>query len=239
MPTDRVLFSFFRYPASYSLTAFAFMGFQGLFRDRDRLPDPTRLMGCGSGDGFSILPDFRTYCLMSAVPDEAQLERLRRTRWYRIIARPSMEQLHFVLRPLSGHGTWGGDPMFSYVNRPVGDAPFAVLTHARVTASSASAFWRSVSGIRAHLEHAEGCRYHIGFGEHPLLELATFSVWDDLERMRAFAYRQTTHHQVSRTARREHWLSESLFVRFAIERIEGDLAHYPELASLPPSHTSS
>jgi spheroidene monooxygenase len=235
MLTDRVIFSFFRYRASHSLPAFVFMGFQGLFRDRDMPPGPTRLMGCGSGDGFSIVPDFRTYCVMSAIPDDARLAQLRRTRWYRIIARPSIEQLHFVLRPLSGRGTWDGEPLFDYQRRPVGDAPFAVLTHARVTAARAPAFWRSVPAIRAHLQQARGCVYHIGFGEHPLLTLATFSIWDGLDHMRDFAYHHSTHHEVSLAARHEHWLSESMFVRFGIERIEGDLARYPALAALLPA----
>jgi len=235
MPTNRVIFSFFRYPASYTAPAFMFMGFQGLFRDRDMPPGPTRLMGCGSGDGFSIVPDFRTYCVMSAIPDDDHLAQLRRTRWYRMIARPSIEQLHFVLRPLSGHGTWDGEPVFDYQKRRVGDGPFVVLTHARVTLKRARSFWRSVPGIRAHLKDAEGCRYHIGFGEHPLLTLATFSVWEDLEQMRAFAYRHSAHHAASRAARSEQWLRESMFVRFGIERIDGDLAGYPELADLLPT----
>jgi spheroidene monooxygenase len=235
MLTDRIIFSFFRYRAGYSLPAFVFMGFQGLFRDRDMPPGPTRLMGCGSGDGFSIVPDFRTYCVMSAIPDDDHLAHLRRTRWYRMIARPSIEQLHFVLRPLSGHGTWDGEPLFDYQRRRVGDAPFVVLTHARVTSARARAFWRSVPGIREHLKHAEGCRYHIGFGEHPLLTLATFSVWEDLDHMRAFAYHHSAHHNASLAARKEHWLSESMFVRFGIERIDGDLANYPDLAGLLPA----
>ena len=232
MPIDRVIFSFFRYPASYVIPAFVFMGFQGLFRDRDMPPGPTRLMGCGGGDGFSIVPDLRMYSVMSAIPSDAELDHLRKTRWYRTIARPSTEQLHFVLQPLSGHGTWDGEPLFAYQKRPVGDAPFVVLTHARVRRQYARSFWRSVPGIRTNLQQAAGCRYHIGFGEHPLLTLATFSVWDGLEHMRDFAYHHSTHQQVSRAARQEHWLSESMFVRFGIERIEGDLSRHPDLESL-------
>lgn len=235
MPTDRVVFSFFRYPAGYSLPAFVFMGFQGLFRGRDMPPGPTRLMGCGGGDGFSVVPDFRTYCVMSAVPNDGQLAQLRASRWYRMIAGPSREQLHFVLRPLSGHGTWDGESLFEYHKRPLEDEPFVVLTHARVTARRATAFWRGVPGIREQLKQTQGCRYHVGFGEHPLLTLATFSVWDGLDQMREFAYHHSDHHRVSRAARGEHWLSESLFARFSIERIDGDLEHYPKLASLLPA----
>jgi len=50
--------------------------------------------------------------------------------------------------------------------------------------------------------------------------------------MRAFAYGGTAHHTTNRAARAEHWLTESLFARFEIERVSGDLAAYPALREL-------
>jgi spheroidene monooxygenase len=94
------------------------------------------------------------------------------------------------------------------------------------------AFWKSVRDVRRNLLDAAGCAYHIGFGEHPFLTLATFSIWQDLPSMQQFAYRHTAHHRTSEAARSEAWLSESLFVRFAIKRIEGDLAPHPGLQKL-------
>ncbi|TVQ87724.1 MAG: aminodeoxychorismate lyase [Chromatiaceae bacterium] len=235
MSSNPVCFSFFRYPAAYSPAAFVFMGFRRRFMDRQMPPGLIRLMGCGGGDGFSIVPDFRAYCLMTRLDDPADQAWLRRTRFYRAIAGPSSEQLHFTLRPLSGHGTWDGAPVFTYAGAQQPDQPFVVLTRARVTPRHTAAFWRSVPAIRRHLRETPGCRWHIGFGEHPLLTLATFSVWEDLAQMQAFAYRGTAHHQASRAARQEAWLTESLFVRFAIDAIEGDLQRHPRLVALQPA----
>lgn len=229
MPSNRVVFSFFRYPLSHAFPGFVLMGFQGFFRDRDLPADALRLLGCGGRDGFSIVPDFNRYCLMSTLAGAQGRERVRRSRLYRAVAGPAIEQIHFVLSPASGHGTWGGDPLFDYSGRRVGPRPFAVLTRAMVAPARAPAFWRSVPGIRRHLRDAPGCAYHIGFGEHPLLTLATFSVWQDLESMQTFAYRHTPHHRVTQAARQDRWLSESLFVRFEIEDVEGDLDRYPKL----------
>ncbi len=227
-----VTFSFFRYPWHWAPAAFTLMGFQGLVKGSDLPSGDVRLLGCGGKDGFSIVPDFNRYCLYHALDDPDAAPRLRASRLWRWVAGPSIEALHFRLRPASGHGTWDGTQPFEYSRRQVGERPFVVLTHARVHSSKARAFWRSVPGIRAHLREARGCPYHIGFGEHPLLTLATFSVWTDLPAMRAFAYGQTAHHATNRAARAGHWLSESLFARFEIERLSGDLASYPALSAL-------
>jgi spheroidene monooxygenase len=232
MATNRVVFSFFRYPTSHTLNAFILMGFQGMVRDKTLPPGKVRLMGCGSGDGFSIIPDLRAYCLMSSVPDDGDWDIIQHSRLYRFVARPAIEQLHFHLRPMSGHGTWDGDPLFEYSRAKPGGEPFVVLTHARVARNRTYAFWSHVPAIRRRLAETPGCAYHIGFGEHPLRTLATFSVWEDLESMRQFAYRRSPHHDATRAASADDWLTESMFVRFHIDRIDGDLQRHPRLLQL-------
>lgn len=227
-----VTFSFFRYRPRWAPVAFTLMGFQGLLRDRNMPAGDIRLLGCGGKEGFSILPDFNRYCLYCALDDPGEEPRLKETRLWRLVAGPSIEVLHFRLRPASGHGTWNGVEPFEYSRQKVGEHPFVVLTHARVHRSKARAFWRSVPAVRAQIREAQGCPYHIGFGEHPLLTLATFSVWTDLGAMQAFAYGGSAHHATNRAARGEHWLTESLFARFEIERLSGDLAAYPALREL-------
>jgi spheroidene monooxygenase len=227
MPTDRVTFSFFRYPAGYSPIAFLVMGFRRLFMGADMPAGDVRLMGCGGGDGFSIWPDPRTYCLLSALPDASDDQRLRHSRFYQRIAAPSQAQLHVELRPISGHGTWDGKEPFHYSGERSIEGPLAVLTHARVRYAHVPSFWRAVPAIRQHLRQAPGCLFHIGFGEGPVRTLATFSLWRDREQMGAFAYHQSPHHRTLRAARSEDWLSESIFVRFQVLAITGDLDAWP------------
>jgi hypothetical protein len=235
MSMSQVAFSFFRYSVRRVPDAFLRMGFQRFLTDRRMPTGLIQLMGCGRGDGFSIVPDLQAYCLMRVLADPSDERRLQQTGFYRAVAQPSIEQLHFTLMPVSGRGTWGGEAIFDYRGEQPPDRPLVVLTRAQVSPARARACWRSVPEIRRQLRDTPGCRYHIGFGEHPLLTLATFSVWENLARMQEFAYCDTPHHRAGRASRQEHWLSESMFVRFAIDRIEGDLAGYPRLAALMES----
>lgn len=232
MQVSQVVFSFFRYRPRHALNAFILTGFQGLVRDKRMPPGRVRLMGCGGSEGFSIVPDLRVYCVVSALEDPNDLDALRRTRFYKLVSGAAIEQLHFHLEPLRGHGTWDGEEPFVYSNRQDPDQPFAVLTHARVAPARAFDFWRSVPAVRAHLHETAGCLYTQGFGENPLLVLATFSIWENLAAMQSFAYRQSPHHRTLQAARTNGWLTESIFARFGIERIEGDLDRYPRLEAL-------
>jgi spheroidene monooxygenase len=50
--------------------------------------------------------------------------------------------------------------------------------------------------------------------------------------MQEFAYRHSPHHIVIKDAPVRDWMPESMFVRFEIEAIQGDVALYPKLATL-------
>jgi len=232
MRASQVVFSFFRYRRSHAHIAFVLMGFQGWVAGRKVPSGALRLLGCGSGNGFSIVPDLTRYCLMSVLAEPNELIQLPSTRLYRWVSRASIEQLHFVLRPASGHGTWDGDALFQYSNHRVDGRPFAVLTRARIASGRATAFWRSVPELSRSVRDASGCAYHIGFGEYPILRLATLSIWRDMQSMQGFAYRHSPHHAVIKDSRLGDWMPESMFVRFEIEAIHGDVARYPKLATL-------
>ncbi|NEV60812.1 aminodeoxychorismate lyase [Thiorhodococcus minor] len=228
-------FSFFRYRASYAPAAFVVMGFQRLLKGRSLRTRTVQLMGCGGRDGFSILPDLKTYVLVSLLSEPAEIEAVRATTLYRVVSKPAVERLHFRLSPLSGHGAWNGRQVLDYSGaRQDPHRPFAVLTRARVDPARAKDFWRAVPRVRRFLRAHPGCAYAQGFGEHPLLSLATFSVWEDLNAMRSFAYGDSPHHRTAKAAVHDGWLSESLFARLALLDVGGDVDRYPMLARLAP-----
>jgi heme-degrading monooxygenase HmoA len=57
-------------------------------------------------------------------------------------------------------------------------------------------------------------------GEAPFLRQATFSVWDDVAAMDAYA-RSGAHLDAIRAAQHKHYFSESLFARFVVLGMRG------------------
>jgi hypothetical protein len=48
----------------------------------------------------------------------------------------------------------------------------------------------------------------------PFLRQATFSVWEDAEKMKGFAYNMQQHRDVIAKTRSREWYSEEMFTRF-------------------------
>jgi spheroidene monooxygenase len=76
------------------------------------------------------------------------------------------------------------------------------------------------------LEGAPGCRFAVGLGEAPLLRQATFSLWDSVAAMDAYA-RSGAHLAAIRAAHKERYFSESMFVRFVPLALQGSWRGQP------------
>ena len=64
--------------------------------------------------------------------------------------------------------------------------------------------------------NSKGYVTSFGIGEAPLYRQATFSVWESVEDMKAFAYQSAEHREVIQKTRDENWYSEELFARFKL-----------------------
>ena len=96
----------------------------------------------------------------------------------------------------------------------------AVLTRASIRPSRIFAFWRHAPPSEAALARSPGCRLAVGRGEAPLLRQATFSVWDSVADMQAYA-RGAAHGEAARAAYSGSCFSESLFARFVPLALQG------------------
>ncbi len=92
-------------------------------------------------------------------------------------------------------------------------------------------FWKSVKAVAASLEVAPGRIFDIAIGETYQLA-ATFSVWDNTDNMKAFAYAPGKHTDVIKRARDEDWLEEELFARFKPIAAMGSLNNADPLKGL-------
>jgi hypothetical protein len=179
-----------------------------------------RVLGSGHEGRFGLRPSRSVQGLFAVFADEASAlafaERHPVVAAYRRRAR---ESALLVLRATSSRGTWGGRTIaLSAEAAPAG--PVVSLTRASIRPLRAARFWRRAPPAQASLEAAEGCRFAIGLGEAPLLRQATFSLWDSVAAMDAYA-RSGAHQEAIRAAYAEGYFSESMFVRFVPLRLEG------------------
>ena len=65
------------------------------------------------------------------------------------------------------------------------------------------------------MDERDGSIFSIGIGEYPWFMQATFSLWEDEESMRKYAYKSKVHSEVIQKTRALGWYSEELFANFA------------------------
>ena len=172
-----------------------------------------KVLGSGHEGGFGLKPSASRQGLFCLFDDDrsarAFLSSSTLVQAYRDRAR---ELLTLRVAPYSVRGSWSGvTPQASAVAPAQG--PIAALTRASIRLPAASAFWRQAPASQASLEAAPGCLLAVGLGEAPLLRQATFSVWDSVASMDAYA-RHGAHLAAIRAAREHRYFSESMFVRF-------------------------
>jgi len=96
----------------------------------------------------------------------------------------------------------------------------AALTRASIKVSKAAAFWRHAPPSQASLESMDGCQLAVGLGEAPFFRQATFSIWDSVAQMNAYA-RTGAHLAAIQAAQKHGYFSESMFARFVPLKIQG------------------
>ena len=196
-----------------------------------------KLMGSGAASGFGFWPNLDRYGLMAVWDDAAAASAFfeRHPLWagYR---HHSAEQWAVHLAPIKAQGLWDGQNPFAVepaaAAPAVVDAPVAVLTRASIRWRKASRFWQFVEPTSAALAQVAGVRAAIGLGELPLVRQATFSVWDSVQAMKDYAYKDVRHREVIQLTHRENWYGEELFARFRVLGSTGTLDGRDPLAGV-------
>jgi spheroidene monooxygenase len=172
-----------------------------------------RALGSGHHGGFGLRPGLDRGGLFALFDGDADAEAfLQRSPVVAAYRDHAAEFLSTTLRATSCRGSWAGMSI-AVTARADPAAPVAALTRASIRPSRAWAFWRHAAPSQTALADAPGCRLAAGLGEAPLLRQATFSVWDDVAAMDAYA-RHGPHQRAIAAAAREAYFSETMFVRF-------------------------
>ncbi|HQY18414.1 MAG TPA: spheroidene monooxygenase [Ferruginibacter sp.] len=181
-----------------------------------------KLLGSGKNGSFSKKPDLRQWAIFITWKDETgNYLPVFIEKWLKFF---KCEILHIELAPVGSKGKWDGKALFDKLeNQWVENVPIAILTRATIRISRLREFWQNVKPVSAELDKAKGLLLSVGIGEMPFIKQATFSIWETMDDMKAFAYTQEEHAAVIQKTRKRNWYSEEMFTRFKIISCKGTL----------------
>jgi hypothetical protein len=181
-----------------------------------------KLLGAGAGNGFRWYPNFSTYALLCVWDTEKQADAyFQANKFFNRYKANAKEVYTIYLHPIEAHGLWSGQNPFEKTVLHDPAKPLAVLTRATIRTSRLLAFWKRVSGVSHSLEKYPGQLFAQGVGEWPIVQQATFSIWQTPDHMKAYAYNDPLHKEVIKLTREMGWYKEELFARFTPFRETG------------------
>ena len=223
-----VTFSFFKYQG-FKYKWWALRQMQRSRQALSQIPSLLfyKLMGSGSGNGFGLWPDFSVYAVLGVWPSlqEAKSALRNQAVFLNMQARAS-HQLTVYMQSTKCRGTWNGQQPFDGKAAQDDDEPIAVITRASINPKKIISFWKRVPAVSRRLSQVEGTAFYKGVGEMPLLEQATFSIWQSQQHMINYAYKGKKHREIIKKTHALKWYTEELFSEFKIVNIEQD---WPEL----------
>ncbi len=180
----------------------------------------SKVLGSGHEGGFGLRPSGSRQGLFLVFDDETAARRfMTHSPVVDAYRRHARECCVALLRATSSKGSWSGAAMQPSGN-PAPGLPMAALTRASIRPSKLASFWRLSPPSEASLAAAPGCTLAVGLGEAPLLRQCTFSVWENVAAMDAYA-RSGAHLQAIRSSYAGDFFSEAMFVRFALLELRG------------------
>lgn len=184
-----------------------------------------RALGSGHEGGFGLRPSASRQGAFLVFADEAAADDfVQQAAFVRRLRERSCEMALLKLQAWSVRGSWAGHSPGCAAMRPdateLAEMPVAALTRASIRPLRAAAFWRHAPPSQQALQGAAGCRLAVGLGEAPVLRQATFSLWDSVAAMDAYA-RSGAHGEAIRASMQGGYFSESMFVRFRLLSAQG------------------
>ena len=184
-----------------------------------------KLMGSGKNAQVDLAPNFKHWAILTTWKNKTDYEEFSSKsfpmKWFRLFG---MEEFTILLKPLSSHGQWSAAEPFkterTYYNP---NDRIAVITRAAIQLGKVKEFKENINRAAASMRKAPGFILSAGIGENPFLDQATFSIWENEESMKNYAYKSFDHSDIIKLTRERKWYSEELFARFAIIETYGSL----------------
>lgn len=182
-----------------------------------------KLMGSGKENGFNPFPDWSTYSLLMTWDEESNAIDFIHNSALFVAYRKRTEKIWTIyLKNIIAKGEWSGNNPFEQHSQIDKNIPkLAVITRATIRLSKLRKFWKYVPTASLPLAGNKGLIYTKGIGEVPVLQMATFSLWENEQALKDFAYNSIEHHRAIQMTKELGWYKEELFSRFQPYKEEG------------------
>lgn len=184
-----------------------------------------RLMGSGKDAQVDLPPDYKHWAVLTTWNEIGHCDKFYETsvviKWFRFFG---SEEFTVFLNPLASHGLWAGKNVFeTHEKKPIPDGRIAAITRASIRLNRAKEFRANMMRAGKAMRESPGFVMAAGVGENPLTAQATFSIWENAQSMKNYAYKTVDHADIIKLTRSRNWYSEELFARFEILKIQGTL----------------
>jgi heme-degrading monooxygenase HmoA len=183
-----------------------------------------KLMGSGRDLGFNPLPDWGVYAMLGIWETEQAANLFfQEAKIFRNYCAHSNEQWTIFMKTRQAKGMWsGGNPFTLSSDIDEANPLIAVITRATIRPSRLIKFWSFVPISQRPIQQGcPGLIYTKGIGEAPLVQMATFSIWESAEALRNFAYHSPEHLEAIKKTKELDWYQEEMFARFQPYKSQG------------------
>jgi spheroidene monooxygenase len=222
-PNTHTTLTFYQFDGFFSrYMAISIMGFSKVLRPKGKGMLVGKLLGTGSGLGFSRKPNWGQYAHFAIWENEETADNYFQTsKLIRRLNRWAQSKTVLEMQPFQSRGIWDGKNPYSEIPSSAEQGGrVAILTRAKLKPKNILDFWKHVEPVNTSLVNSKGRLFSAGMGEWPFSHPITFSVWENIEAAKEFAYAQPFHSAAVKGAREGAWFKEDLFVRFGLKKFE-------------------
>jgi len=171
-------------------------------------------LGIGSGNGYQAWPDFEASGFFMVFDSFESSMNFRKSNQFAGFLKNSSENYCVMMRPISSRGSWSGFNSWEIdENQKEYQGPICSLTRATLKPEFLYRFWKMVSPISSGQKDHKGLLFSQGVGEIPLVEQATFTIWDTKKDLEEFG-RSNFHGKAVNEVNRLGGFKEQMFTRF-------------------------
>jgi spheroidene monooxygenase len=172
-----------------------------------------KLVGLGGGNGYSLRTKFDSYGIFTVWDNPKHAENFFNSSTFEDYQSRSTEHFTIIMRPINSRGSWSGFKGWKLSKIDADNKLICVLTRATIKVKFIYPFFNMIAKVMKDHANFPGLLFSKGFSEIPLREQATFSVWENVDHMKKFAYK-SFHAMAIKITRKRNGFKEDMYTRF-------------------------